>query len=256
MARRSPPDEDEIKEYLYVDERRLNSYLGQFSRLVIYERFFKWRAALGLQPSLGGELERAAREPTLHEKVTALQRKLQKNVQVLHLEELEQWGMSFLSGKPFFTLNLCARRAFIPPSSNESSQGISLWYAILPRESPIFLLEDFPCSDSRQPFTTSTYTILRILLRDIERELKNTILCEYLETPEGIDKLTQEFAKNPVENLAKLGAEVSDERNIWTLSRVRALFREGAYGPSIDQGWTVFGYPIVISEATVSVKFV
>jgi len=246
-----------MKEYLYVDERRLNSYLGQFSSLVIYDRIIRWRSTLGLQPSVGGEIDHVQRELNLHEKITALQHKLKKSKQLAELGKLKTIGLSFKNEINFYSMHFAARRALIPPSSaDEQARGISLWYAILPQQSPIFLLEDFPRRDSRMPFTTSTYTILRILLRDVERELKQTILGKYMDTPQGIDKLTQEFAKDPVSNLTKLGAEFSDERIIWALFRVRAIFREGAYGNNPAHGWTVFGYPIVITEETIGVTYV
>ena len=60
-------------EYLYVDERRLNSYFEQISSPVGYDKVLVWNAELSLKgPEAEGTQARFARPSTTHEKVTAL----------------------------------------------------------------------------------------------------------------------------------------------------------------------------------------
>jgi len=241
-------ENNQMVEYLYVDERRLNSYLGQFSSPVIHDRITKLKISLGLPPRIVGELDQTPREKTLHERTTALYKKLKElnELPLLNPEEY-RWGLGQSGKKLFFEWNGKASRIFIPPGVAQQFKGLALWYSLSAHDSPLFLLEDFPRRDKNEIFDTSSFTIFLILLRDLEKELNKTIFKEYF-APLKHPSLT-----DPIKTFKQLGAQIGDQRNIWTLSRIRAIFRESSYGHGAEKGWTIFGYPIVIAETAIDI---
>jgi len=62
-----------LKEYLYIDERRLNSYFEQISSPVKYDKVPVWKASISLTgPNAEGQQARFARPYTKHEKIEKL----------------------------------------------------------------------------------------------------------------------------------------------------------------------------------------
>ena len=74
---RTEPQKPAPRDYLYVDEARLNSYLEQISSTETYDKVPSLRANFSLVgPSFGGEQTARVRQKTNHEKITELLRYL------------------------------------------------------------------------------------------------------------------------------------------------------------------------------------
>jgi len=102
-----------LVEYLYVDEKRLDTYFEQISSPVTYDKVPMWNAEIGLTgPKAGGAQQRFARPFTTHEKISKLTEYLEDKGHV-------EYGRS--SGKKegtTFRIETCqAKRVFIPQTA-------------------------------------------------------------------------------------------------------------------------------------------
>jgi len=83
-------------EYLYVDEKRLNSYVTQFASEVADEKIPNWSFEASLTgPKIVGRQDRRTRPRSTHEKV---------NLLIKHLKSGEQLATS----RPFENPDFCA----------------------------------------------------------------------------------------------------------------------------------------------------
>jgi len=207
-----------ITEYIYIDKRRLDSYLEQIASPIIYDKVPVWRAALGLSPSLEGTVEKHGRELTTHEKITKLMNYLNKEnlIYTWRLRDRERWGAP-THGKVFVLETCQATRIWIPPKPHSSLtfKGLTLWISSSPlseyqsyaldQEYPpeffrnmfpeydedrpvgtLYLLEDFPRDDLGLAQTVSSYTALHMLLYEyMTGARKEGILEEFQNTIVG-----------------------------------------------------------------------
>jgi hypothetical protein len=104
----------ELVEYLYVDEKRLDTYFEQISSPVTYEKVPEWNAEISITgPKAGGKQARFARPYTTHEKISALTKHLEDK----GLVEYERPGAKKAKdlGRMFRIERCRAKRVFIPP---------------------------------------------------------------------------------------------------------------------------------------------
>jgi hypothetical protein len=159
-------------EYLYVDEHRLNSYFEQFSPPVTYDKVSVWKTILGLTgPKVEAVQNREARPFTMHEKIVALVKYLEK--EDLLDTNRPKFDKSSESVKEFRFETCQAMSMFIPPRTNHSfnSRGLHLWFSSSSwiGRRVLYLMEDF----SREPQdpsclgSGSAYQILQWIVRDL-----------------------------------------------------------------------------------------
>jgi hypothetical protein len=148
---------DPLREYLYIDRARLDSYFEQISTPVTYDKVPIWKTAIALTgPSAEGQQARFARPFTQHEKIQRVREYLHGNT----------W--------PFATLVGTASRVTVPANAGYSRlRGLALWVAreANNRDDPktVCLLEDYKRDpDPDDPvYDGSIYSALVVLLTDM-----------------------------------------------------------------------------------------
>lgn len=74
---------DHLRDYLYVDNKRLDSYVNQITSPVAYDKVPLWKVGLGLGgPSVEGQQQRPSRERTAEEEIPILLNHLRKKRQL------------------------------------------------------------------------------------------------------------------------------------------------------------------------------
>jgi len=233
-----------LTEYLYIDNRRLDSYVQQISSGIVYDKVPQWQAGVSLAgPKLEGTQASFARELTSHEKVTLLLDYLTEKDLVL-----TQRPVGGSEVKDFAIEDCLARRFLIPPREEPppASTGLAMWV------SPgLYLLEDFPRRDE-PPDTESLYSspasVLAMLLLHLEEELRDTIVATAWHDETLDDRLLFDFAANPSDLLAELGARPGAPRAIRSLYRVRWVVRN--WGARRAFAIATIGYPIFVAESS------
>lgn len=261
----------EVKEFLFVDTRRIDSYAEQIGPPVIYDKVPVWSAELSITGPKGATTQdRHARSATRSEKIDALVSHLREN-------ELLTEGRPIAERDVTFAIETCsATRILVPANTdkNDQSHELAMWMSIPdarvednPNQSGILcLLEDYQGPDTDRPAhrpQISVYTLLMSLIQGLHDDNRNTILVEpfHITDPETepMDILDawhkahdymESFVKNPVEILTKLGCVPGPRRQIEALYRVRELGSDDFDGIASHRGRiSVFGYPIYIAAA-------
>lgn len=235
----------EIVEYLFIDNRRLNSYIEQFRSPMTLDKAVLWRAGMGVAgPKADISQTASTRSLTDHEKIKLLLEYLEKTKQLD-----EGRNLDFQCRVPFRLEQCCAQRVFVPLRLNTvgSSKGLVLWISYgdsVAGLGTLTLLEDFPRSDSPDVMSLSAFSALSALFEELRKELHGTVLPRL----EGWTLTNRDrYNCDPILFLKKVGCTVSPARWIKTLYRVRSAFLE-VFSPAYGLPAT-FGYPIFISEA-------
>ena len=118
----------ELVDYLFVDSRRLDSYIEQIGPPVSYDKVPVWKAEIGLTgPRAEATQQRYPRVLTQHEKVVKLLDHLGEGI-----SEHRAYDRRCLKG---FVLEICtATRIAIPakPEHKSSFKGLTLWISLKP----------------------------------------------------------------------------------------------------------------------------
>ncbi len=235
-----------LVEYLYVDTKRLDSYVEQICSPVKYDKVPVWNAELSVfGPKAVATQERHARKLTQHEKIEILRN---------HLND----GGFVAAERPSnrdckdFVLETCRATQIIIPAEKGQLQhsGLRLWVSeslkgpeYNPRTGLLCLLEDYSRSDEEAPvyapLCRSAYTVLESLLSSVLAHPRSTILVD-LSFWEHADA----FITDPLAKLHALGCSAGGTRSVETLYRVRE-FGEDDFDET--RRVTTFGYPIYIA---------
>jgi len=263
---------DEPIEYLYVDERRLSSYVEQIAGPVVNDRHRETTFALGFTgPQVQSSGRAIIRPRTTHEKLRTLTERL---------VDANRLGFGRAGGELFelrrsaivdFKVERCMARRAVLPGHNDLLPAI-LWFSMVPEshpdarilglvasddayteseahfaEGPLFLIEDFPLTDEPRPRLYSAYSALEALLEDYRNERRDTLLSHLHATERRMHQSGNAawFGNDATTALREIGARVSDPRMIDTLYRIRVKSVEGVYG---EGTYTTFAYPICIAE--------
>jgi hypothetical protein len=186
-----------LVEYLYVDERRLDTYFEQISSPVTYDKVPVWEASLTItSPGAKGTQQRFARPYTTHEKIT-------KFTEYLEGEGLVAFGRGSGEGlgpligrrkdNKLFRIETCqAKRVFIPPDHGQPPDvgALNIWISAVPRtrqdierhidrlktEGPdlsgpaapgnLYLLEDDRRPDEQHYHVRSAYSALSLMIEN------------------------------------------------------------------------------------------
>jgi hypothetical protein len=239
-----------VVEYLFVDERRLRSYLDQV-----------W-------PTVSEAPAGAGHGLTTHECVVRLWSYLQRYNLAVPYRPRRPYEREILKNRLRME-TMTARRAHIPVTEQAPTfPGLNLWVSVHPDDEirvgdntpgALFLIEDL-CRGTLIAF--SGYSSLVLLMITLGRVPAYRKLVDTWPTFLAEKEAKRPFAQDPVGTLVALGAQFGAERRIRALYRVRAACAERndragieptECGPSTNrwrQSSTVtIGYPIVIEEA-------
>jgi hypothetical protein len=239
-SRRAP---EEPTEYLYVDRRRLDSYVEQIAGGGTYDRIPTYTASLGLTgPSVEVSSGAQPRDFLVHEKIDRLVDHLRRGGFVAEGRR----GTDLGEPEAGFRLETCtAARALLPPAPG----SLAIWISEPPDDQPsdeyrevgrLYLIEDFRGCDFEGAghVSVSGYTALEMLLED------EGVRPSLAATPLRRD-MAAEFGARPLELVARLDGRVAAPRRIRTLYRVRASFAE----MHADFARVTIGYPIFVAAA-------
>jgi hypothetical protein len=240
---------EELTDYLYCDDQRINSYFEQISDPVAYDKVPVWKAGLSLTgPTAEGSQARPGRPFTLHEKVQKIVDHLRKSNLVENGRLKHPFADPNRRELPFRIEAMSARKAIIRPQKDmPDSRGLGLWVSTKPDDSTpkigaLFLLEDFRGDDGDYSGSRfSSYSWLALLSETLE--VKS--LSSDVQTGEHTltDDLGPGFSADPVDALSRLGAVFGTERRVIALYRVRAA----CMAHENDFAVTTLGYPLVIT---------
>jgi hypothetical protein len=234
---------DPLREYLYIDRARLDSYFEQISTPVTYDKVPIWKTGIALTgPSAEGQQARFARPFTQHEKIQRVREYLHGNT----------W--------PFATLVGTASRVTVPANAGYSRlRGLALWVAreANNRDDPktVCLLEDYKRDpDPDDPvYDGSIYSALVVLLTDMALQHQSSASEDDIDRqtcepyPKEGGTVDQQFHRDPIAFLLTKGARVGAEHRIESLYRTR-FTGEAKRSDGIGYEVTI-GYPIWILEA-------
>jgi len=237
-----------LTEYLYVDERRLNSYFEQISSPVTYDKVPVWKASLSLTgPNAEGQQARFARSFTQHEKMMKVS------------EFIKNEG----THETFFTVSCEMTRVLVPPKTlNSDFKGLVLWIAEPTRNERMIdtlcLLEDNRRDDDdERAFWGTAFSALTVFLKDMSDQVNESILESNLPRVGIGSPADKEFHKNPLAFLRTLGAQAYPKRSIHSMYRKRITSgkmespfpEENERKSETEPDYTVtIGYPIWIAD--------
>lgn len=238
-----------LVEYIYTDDKRLNSYVEQFASPIHFEKFSQWKAAIGLTgPTAEGTQTGFARPLTTHEKVEGFTRFIvEEGLFVKDRQEGRYYEDGFDD-----TFPVAARRIVI------AEHNLAMWFIISELEGGkpkkgdtiVFLIEDYGGSPQERVMHYSSHSMLRLLIREISqgKGIDHRTLSELLEAEETADK---RFAADPFGYLQQLGASVGPIQTIRSIYRVRA--DSHSVTPPRRGTRIIYGYPIFIERAQRSI---
>jgi hypothetical protein len=250
------------REYLHIDNRRIDSYFEQISDPIKYDKVPVWKIGMKLTgPSAEGSQIRPGRSYTIHEKIDAIVEHLYKK----HL--IDEKSMSV-----FNLEKRTATQVLIPVKKEKFGRSslIHVWISLGEKLSQVesakgsvnnlILLEDHPVSDDSQWFrTASVYTTL-LLLGDEIQAAGYSELAAALQHQRSSFDAEEKFADDPIGFLEQLGGHVGAKRHVVTLYRMRTSLKQallpnllfGSYPDCPESNnsadWIV-GYSIFIAAA-------
>lgn len=233
------------REYLHTDKARIDSYFEQISDPVKYDKVPVWKVGLKLTgPSAEGSQDRPGRPFTIHEKIDAIVKHLQKE----KLLDAEMVGAFKLEKRT-------VTQVFIPIRDEKLGKegSIRAWISLKSEEpnqqNNLILLEDSPVPDDSKWYPSATaYTALLLLRDGIEQGSNNKALVSPLKyrIKTGNDP-EEKFAEDPIGYLEELGGRVGARRDVVSLYRVRIALTKNDLRRA-DSDWIV-GYSIFIVGA-------
>ncbi|HEY5029161.1 MAG TPA: hypothetical protein VIK39_12180 [Candidatus Angelobacter sp.] len=162
-----------LRDYVYIDKKRLNSYENQIGSPVTYDKVPIWKLMFSVAgPTVQGEQRRDGRQRTDEEKITLLLEYLQ------HKKELGNGRVSgqhyYSHAQPVFRFEKCRAVKIEIPIDNKGqgeSRLIVLWLSATPAgpdpengESRLFLMQNDGQSDDTKGYSAgSAYSTLQAL---------------------------------------------------------------------------------------------
>ncbi|WP_161634956.1 hypothetical protein [Leptolyngbya sp. Heron Island J] len=247
-----------LVEYLYVDHRRLDSYVEQFMSLQTFDKVPVWKAGMGLTGlRVEGTQQQQARPLTTHEKVMALNDYLTKGNHVSY----GRWHGK-AEKPPTFIIEECkATKIFIPAKDTSigTFTGMTIWFSESGDKdagSNLILLEDLLEYDQEnsKPFYSrqSSYTWLLFLLDQVSKDIRASLGLENLNRRiHQYRRLHRSLLQGNLAFLRQFGCDLAQSREICTLYRIRdfCVDVKDYSNNSYDIRPYIAGYPIYIAEA-------
>lgn len=213
-----------LAEYLYVDERRLNSYVEQIGGSLKYDKIPILSADVGLVPKATLQQSRVQRSMSTHEKVSKLKRYLM--------------GKSLLHG-PLFLVEEIGREVRIQGSALQpgNEETVILWWLERVPElggKGLLALLDFTGPDVASAERMSRFSTFAWLVESAFPSLEE----ERLRPNSAFSKLDR---LSPEDFFARAQARIGDPRPVSVLFRAR-----------FDTSRYLYGYCIVVEDAAIA----
>src|SRR5437016_9242422 len=145
-----------LREYMYIDEKRLNSYEEQIGPPVTFDKVPVWKLMFGLAgPSVEGQQQRPGRPRTKPEKIELLLQYLEKHKQ---LAQGNEWSVN-----PFLLSKCQAVKVILPTKSDKLVLWLSEIHVVNKHDVQLLLLQDDGRSVDIDASDTTPLTSLRTL---------------------------------------------------------------------------------------------
>jgi hypothetical protein len=237
-----------LVEYLYVDMRRLDSYVEQIRSPITYDKIPMWSAELSLSgPRASAAQSRQARPWTTSEKVQIFLDYLSSSKRLV-----SGTPFVFKDGGPLFCVQICHAFPILIPyqEQNPGLRGVRLWVSwrqhhVGDKSSDSYLLclleDDRSPDEPYSPGKLSPFSALAGLLGTAEPS-------GILDTVLAAEKSNLRFDSAPIDRLKELGATFGAVCEATVLYRVRSQGVQSV-GEGQKHGLsTVIGYAILIAE--------
>jgi hypothetical protein len=273
VFRRSKPAP---REYLYVDQERLNSYLEQISSTSTYDKVPS--LGLGLSrsgPSVRAEQARHVRPKFTHEKIEELIAHLNRNG---HLRrDRPCWVCSSEDDltTPPFVLETCDAVPVLIPATDDGqgAPGVMIWVSewpidrrenVLHRPGLVCIIQDASRDDRQHRPSFSSYTWLLPLLHQLHLQPSRTALAtryprwrlgdytyDIMAVQSQLEPDRAIFRPHPLRWLEAQGCRVGAPRRISALYRIRAVSGDEIGTENREEDFTIstFAYGIAIWAA-------
>lgn len=229
-----------LRDYLFLDEKKINSFFEQISDPNKHERTGSIKASLSF-PKVGieAELKSESRPFTLNEKISILEDHLKENEahafhefdllkQDYFEEAMFSYSLDFVK-----ILHFKASRILIGDGKNAE---IMMWISTDP-QFKIYLLEQVRTTDERAAWWSSFSTLMAIL-----EELNDNDIDSFQQII-GEDAM-EKFDLDPLFYLKKIGKMAGPPRTINCLLKVRCTFMAQTKNNEYEKA--LVGYPIYI----------
>ena len=273
----------DLRDYLYIDQVRLDSYAEQIGEPATEKKRPEWKAEIGLTgPKITATQQTVSRPMTTNEKIERLLAHLTEIGAVANgsREYIASYARKYTKQPAVFVHETCdATRVRIPAREHlaDVSRDLVVWVATYKRElnsaagEPVLvcLLQDLRDADEDvyDGGRDSAYTVLESLFFAVRREFSESVLSDALVSEDGsratltddrLDawlgaaELAAPFVQDPLATFEALGCRPSMPRNIEVLYRIREVGPEfGSYAAEAPTGGyppvSIFGYPIFIA---------
>lgn len=263
------------KDYLYIDEIRLNSYIEQIGSTYKIRRSPSLKFGISESgPNISAGLDAQFQKKTSHEKVYELINYLERNDHLSHSRPALVQHSSDYAEIPDFILEECeACRILIPSTeSTDDKPGIVIWVSEWPLERNtnllcpsglLCLIQDSTHDDAKYTagFSHSGYTWLQALLYQLNQEdVKTKLATKYHLSAIGDYKYgimsAQDYLYNdrdvfrpyPLRWLEEKGCILSKNRRVVMLYRIRNIGSDETGTENKQEDFTIstFAYAIAI----------
>lgn len=270
LFKRPKPD---LREYLYVDDRRVNSYLEQISSTDTYDRVpsLQFGVSGDGNPSMRFEYSKQRRPKNQHALVTELVSHLDRRGKLGRARP--RWGdSSEADPEPTFVLETCeAVKVLFPDTKGDAGSGVVAWLSEWPTDrrahalrpaGVLCMIEDATSDDRVHRASFSSYSWLLALLHQLHLQPTRTALAAQFSFAQdgeyGFDLLAAHhelhpdaavFRPNPVQWLKQKGCVVSPEpRRVTALYRIRNQSTDEIATVTLPENFTIstFAYAIAV----------
>jgi hypothetical protein len=274
-------DSNNIVEYIFVDEKRLRSYLEQIQGPQSYDKIPSWDINLSLTGlAVSGKQVSSPRPYTHNEMIDTLFSHLKQNDLLDYVRPKKPFN-DCETGKIFGLEDMMARKAIFPIIDNKNLPGLrqlAVWVSEPSHDELngsgygegtfLYLIEAYWESDEPYHSTISGCSALGWILNNLEahsiipktstsygelraKQLKERGLSPYLKPYKFEGKAEFENKDHPIKILEKLGAFIQPGRKIRSLYRKRYITDEMYF-----KNWRrrhrsndLVAYPIFIAES-------
>lgn len=247
-----------LREYLYIDKTRVDSYVEQLGAPVAYDKVPVVKVGLSISgPKVEASQERPGRERSAHEKVMMLVNYLEKEKLLFHGRASDAQSFSQCRPGAFRIETGEFVRAVIPSGQRSTTPAIGLWISVDDEQlipNRLLLLEGHRKDEGVDLLMLSPLSALLELSHLVRETGQPYDEAEVVGPIPGLRRLSPlldgkalagEFAKNPVGFLSRLGASIGVSRRVESLYRIRRTlndrFSDGR------KGFVTIGYPIFIN---------
>jgi hypothetical protein len=251
----------QITEYLFIDQRRLDSYVEQVHSPITYDKVPLWDVEASLSgPKVARRVVKPTRPLSNSEKIATLIGHLRKTKEFK--EGRPNSPVKYIL-EPVFRWESCtATLLLLPQKTNSEPRAMKIWISdpltdenYAPERTlrnddafpgTLFLMEDDPQPDNSSPGYVSAFSTLQLLQQYYDAEsMRRLVSDEVL-----MLRADKRFAVDPISELRQIGAKQLSARPITILYRIRTGTE--IRSPKGRTTVVTFAYPIVILDGNVS----